>query len=85
MYKKRTIQNCKFEFKFKCPLNWILLKKTDDENVRFCIKCEEKVYFCSSDEDTLTHVKAGHCIAREITNELKIRKIVFGRLEEPDL
>ena len=43
---------------------WESLQRTDQENVRHCSKCSEDVYFCESDEDSVSHAVNGDCIAR---------------------
>jgi len=59
-----TIRNCPSGFKYQCPLKWENLKLTDSVNVRFCLSCNNNVYFCTSDKETIAHALEGHCIAR---------------------
>lgn len=64
MQFKNTIRNCPIKMKFKCPREWESLAVTDKEGVRHCDQCDEDVYFCPTDEETLRHARAGRCIAR---------------------
>jgi hypothetical protein len=46
-------------------VQWDLLTPTDAHGVRHCEHCDQDVYFCMTDEETIAHARAGHCIARE--------------------
>ena len=59
-----TIRNCSENFKVTCPLLWENLKPTESKNVRYCNGCEQRVYFCENDEETLSHALQNHCVAR---------------------
>jgi hypothetical protein len=39
------------------------LKQTVDEGVRFCADCQQKVFYCDTEEGARQHALAGHCIA----------------------
>lgn len=75
----RTIRNCKDDFKFVCPKLWEQLQTTGDEMVRFCTACKEQVHLCLTDEDTITHAKAGHCIARISPDASELPPMFLGR------
>ena len=63
MNKKIYIDNCKYEFDYKCPLEWRNLKKTKDLNTRFCEECNKNVYKCRTGKDIDKHIKLNNCIA----------------------
>jgi len=75
--KSITVRNCDEVFKFKCPLNWSDLRETEEENKRFCNQCENDVFLCKTDGETIDHAKQGHCIARVNFNIKK--KITIGQ------
>lgn len=83
MKTKKTVRNCDRQFKFVCPQLWSDLKETDERDRRFCDKCEQVVYLCVSDDETLEHARAGHCVAREIPDESELPWMVLGKPEEP--
>ena len=57
------IRNCKFAF--KCPKRWEQLQIIRGENpdVRHCRKCEQRVFFCRSDEELAMAIRANRCVA----------------------
>ncbi len=57
------IQNCDFEFKYRCPKRWDSLRVTDDKNVRFCTDCQNSVTFCRTQEEVETLSAQGACVA----------------------
>jgi hypothetical protein len=64
------------------------LAETDRPDVRHCERCQSEVYFCVTDEETIAHAKAGHCIAREGPDQAELPTIVVGkpvRVPEPNL
>ena len=68
-----TIENCIFSF--NCTQKWIGLDVTVDKDIKFCRKCEKKVYLCKTDEDLNLNVKLGSPkpillkIAPDLSNE----------------
>ncbi|MEN9360305.1 MAG: hypothetical protein RL095_1840 [Verrucomicrobiota bacterium] len=78
MKTERTIRNCKVSFKFQCPLKWEALQSTEDDAIRFCDQCREKVYYCATDAETIEHARAGHCVARLMPEESQI-PLMIGR------
>lgn len=50
-------------FAFQCPNQWGMLQPTDDEAVRFCEVCEQKVYHCETTEQVRHHALRGRCVA----------------------
>ena len=63
MNQKIYIDNCDYEFGYKCPLEWKNLKKTKDSKVRFCDECHKNVYRCRTGEDMDKHIQLNHCVA----------------------
>lgn len=77
---KRTIRNCpKTDFRYRCDKAWDELADTDRPDVRHCERCRSEVYFCVTDEETIAHAKAGHCIAREGPDQSELPAIIVGK------
>ena len=57
------IENCRIEFRFRCPKQWEQLQPTAEEGVRFCGECRKQVFFCGSIEVAQTHAALGDCVA----------------------
>lgn len=57
------IWNCEDAFQFRCPKLWESLDLTEDEDVRYCRECEQKVFLCSTPEEFVRLGNAGHCVA----------------------
>jgi hypothetical protein len=75
----KTIRNVRHCFRFRCSRLWEDLAATDRAEVRHCGHCEGDVYFCQTDEETLAHARAGHCIAREAPDDSELPKIYIGQ------
>lgn len=78
MKTRLTVRNCPIEFRFKCSKLWDELGTTDRPEVRHCDSCDHDVFFCSTDEETIAHAKAGHCIARETPVRDEQTTVVLG-------
>lgn len=78
MKTSMTIRNCPPQFQFVCPKTWDILAMTDVDDVRHCNDCSRDVYFCVTDEETIVHAKAGHCIAREVPDSSELPAIYVG-------
>src|SRR5436305_13940628 len=77
---KRTIRNCPLPvFRQVCPREWEQLALTEDASVRHCAQCNQDVYLCSTDDETLNHARAGHCIARLIPDASELPKMYVGQ------
>jgi hypothetical protein len=77
---KQTIRNCPLPvFRQQCPRQWEELTPTDDTSVRHCGQCNQHVYLCSTDEETLSHARAAHCIARVIPDESELPPMYLGQ------
>lgn len=55
------IRNC--ALRFKCTKSWDELRQLSDPKVKYCTDCGDKVYFCESDEEIVSHIRANDCIA----------------------
>jgi hypothetical protein len=75
-----TIRNCEATFRFQCPKNWSELSPTASGSgeIRHCAVCDRNVFFCKTDEETIEHAKAGHCIARELPDEKELPHVYLG-------
>lgn len=78
MKTKLTIRNCLPTFQFQCPKLWQGLAITADAGVRHCDACDKDVFFCKSDDETIQHAKAGHCIAREVPDTVELGLVLVG-------
>ena len=79
MKTKRTIRNCPLPiFRRVCPQQWEALTPTDQPSVRHCGQCNENVYLCSTDDETLSHARAGHCVARLIPDDSELPVVYLG-------
>jgi hypothetical protein len=79
MKTKLTIRNCESTFRFQCPKTWNELSPTASDGVRHCGVCDCDVFFCTTDEETIEHAKAGHCIARELPDEKELPHVYVGQ------
>lgn len=79
METTRTIRNCPTALGLVCPQRWAELAPTEEPGVRHCGRCDQRVYFCSGDEETIAHARAGHCIAREMPDASELPPIFVGR------
>src|ERR1700735_1278147 len=79
MRTKVTIRNCESTFRFQRPELWSELSETAAPDVRHCALCNCDVFFCKTDEETITHAKVGHCIARELPDEKQLRHVYVGK------
>lgn len=75
---EKTIRNCAIEFRFRCPHDWNRLDVTEDENVRFCNNCAQKVFFCTSDAEVIAHARLGQCIAMREPDRSINERILMG-------
>lgn len=79
----RTIRNCADVFRKVCPLSWDELIATSDASIRHCEKCNRSVFLCDSDEETISHAEAGHCIARAIPADSELPLVYLGEPKSP--
>jgi hypothetical protein len=83
MRTDRTIRSCRVRMKVVCPKTWEALAETAAPGVRRCSVCAEDVYLCTTDEETLAHARANHCIAREIPHPSELPEMILGRPASP--
>ena len=58
------IENCnRPHFRYQCPKKWEQLEPTDDDAVRFCVTCQQRVYFCSSMQEATQPARRDDCVA----------------------
>jgi hypothetical protein len=67
--------------KVVCPRTWEGLDPTERADVRHCAQCTEDVYFCATDAETISHARAGHCIARDRPLGSELGGMILGRIE----
>lgn len=82
MKTELTIRNCDKIFRFQCPKLWDELSPTESAKVRHCSTCNLDVHFCKTDEETIEHARAGHCIAREIPALSECATVFIGQPRE---
>jgi hypothetical protein len=81
---RRTVRRCgRIPFRVRCPLRWEDLAPASDPDVRRCGECEEHVFFCRTDAETIEHALAGHCIAREEPDRSELPRAILGRPAKP--
>lgn len=83
MKTEQTIRNCERTFRKVCPRSWNELADTESPAIRHCSQCDRDVYFCTSDEETIAHASAGHCIAREIPTTDELPVVYLGMPKNP--
>lgn len=52
---------------------------TADPGVRHCGACQRNVYFCLTDAETISHAKAGDCVARDRPARDQLGPMIIGR------
>jgi hypothetical protein len=57
------IENCDLRFEFVCPKQWSDLSTTEDDRVRYCEACRERVYLCATASEAAEHSRSRRCIA----------------------
>ena len=75
------IRNCRF--KFKCDVTWESMEKTNQDDpalVRFCNKCEKKVYLTRTQRELQIHIEFNDCVAipEEITWRYNMTNKIIG-------
>ena len=79
MQTERTVRNRRLRMKVVCPKTWGGLQPTGEPNVCHCPQCDESVYYCATDAETIAHARAGHCIAREVPHRSELPSVILGR------
>ncbi len=77
----RTVRSCPNEFAIRrrCQKSWESLAPTQDDDVRHCGLCAKEVHFCRTDEETIRHALARHCIAREVPDGSERPPVIVGQ------
>ena len=52
--------HCKL--KYECPKNWFSLKDINQEKIRFCDHCKEKVFKVDTEKEFQQKAKEGSCV-----------------------
>lgn len=63
------IANCKVEFSYQCPKSWEELSPVENDRVRYCHVCKEKVHLVSTMSQVHERANRGECIAISYENE----------------
>jgi uncharacterized protein (TIGR02996 family) len=53
-------------FDFVCDKRWDEMTATEDNGVRFCEGCKEKVHYCDTITEAREHAEKGHCVAVDL-------------------
>jgi hypothetical protein len=61
------IRNC--DIKFRCPMSWSDLSKTNDESIRYCSECDRGVHFCIDEHELLIAMRNDWCVAIDVDEE----------------
>ena len=69
-----AIRNCIWGF--KCQETWESLSETDDDDVRFCSKCQKEVFHCTDDDSLVSSIARNRCIAIDPKNFIGNRMLV---------
>jgi uncharacterized protein (TIGR02996 family) len=64
---RTPIENCPVRFAYPCPKRWEALRPTEDDAVRYCEACQQRVYYCSTLRQARRHAEAGNCVAVDST------------------
>ncbi|MCI0462063.1 MAG: TIGR02996 domain-containing protein [Gemmataceae bacterium] len=60
---RSDIENCSLSSQDDCPRNWDRLSPTSNESIRFCQRCGQNVYYCTSIEQARQEVGRGWRVA----------------------
>jgi hypothetical protein len=67
---KPFVAHCNL-LQFRCNQEWESLDKTYDRDMRYCRKCDQRVYFCRTEEQFRLHARRGHCVALTLMNPVE--------------
>ena len=78
-----AIRNCIWGF--KCQEMWESLSDTDDDDVRFCAKCQKEVFHCTDDDSLVSSIARNRCIAIDpktfIGKRMLVEEITMGLID----
>lgn len=57
------IRNCDVRFQTRCPKQWVDLRPTSENAIRYCTECQQNVYFCQSSEELKLRTANNQCVA----------------------
>ncbi len=84
---KPFVAHCNI-LQFKCLQEWDSLDETNDRDMRYCRGCDERVYFCRTEDQFRRHARKGHCVAITVMNptdsEFEMRTAGMPRMPEPE-
>jgi len=75
-----NIRNCSFGF--ECKQDWNTLVESNDEDIKYCKKCEKNVYMIHNDNELMTAIICNKCVAVKIPTK---PSITVGMINPPDL
>jgi hypothetical protein len=58
---------CKYQ-QSKCTQDWESLDRTNNQDMKYCRECDERVYFCRTKDQFRRFTRAGNCVAIAIMN-----------------
>ena len=64
---KPFVAHCNL-LQFKCDQEWESLDRTYDRDMRYCHKCDHRVYFCRTEDQFRKHARKGNCVAITVMN-----------------
>lgn len=70
----KILRNCKF--KFQCEQQWEHMSTTDNEDIRFCSKCNETVHLCTNAFTLEMAVRENKCVALFAKEKDKIPRLL---------
>jgi hypothetical protein len=77
-----SIRNCVFAF--RCDRTWTKLKKTGNEDVRFCGECQKEVHFCNDDATLVESIALNRCIAIRAQDHINGRDMILLGLPDSE-
>jgi hypothetical protein len=74
-----------YVFGFECSVGWENLEKTNDENRRFCHRCNKNVYFVETQTELNKIAVKGNCVAFSNPNlsSVNITPVLGGYILPP--
>lgn len=73
-----SIRNCKFAF--RCNRRWADLLATRNPDIKFCVECQQEVFFCLADADLAEAIARNRCLVIHVENHLEpaMRHAIMG-------
>lgn len=74
------VWNCENAFQNACPKKWESLEPTENDGLRYCDVCDQKVHLCETPEQFVQLGNAGHCVAVPNANHpIHLNLMALGR------